>query len=169
MRVLLLIFIFSLTGCELFQSKELQCLKSTRLEFKDPDSLTVVQNLGHRGQVDNVGQKFFWLRYKAKNSYGAFTSSNMACTYENGAWVRDTAREVSSLRPMQIIYMGEVAEKLEAHNKKFAICKSQACQDERRDAVAQLPGQGVAERGIAEAVEKANYRVYQSLDPLVAQ
>jgi hypothetical protein len=81
-----------LAGC--FTSSERQCLDSVVLEFKDPDSAKVIKNLGKRG-MSNVN--FFWLRYAAKNSYGAFVSQNMACHKVGEKWIRATEVE-SDLR-----------------------------------------------------------------------
>lgn len=79
---------FALSGCNLLQSKEEQCLQSSRMQFKDPDSGKVIQNLGDRGHEQTKVNKGFWIRYSATNSYGARVSSNMACEEARGAWVR---------------------------------------------------------------------------------
>ncbi len=51
-------------------------MDSDRLNFKDPD-VVFVANLGTRGLSLNENQ--FWVRYKAKNSYGAYLQGNMLC------------------------------------------------------------------------------------------
>ena len=104
--VLAVIPFLLLGGCNLIQSKEEQCLLSTRLEFKDPDSLAVVQNMGSRGQTTVAGDEFFWLRYKAKNSYGAFMSSNLACAKKDGKWARDTIREAAARNAVYVSFLG---------------------------------------------------------------
>lgn len=89
----------ALAGCDTFQSKEQACLESVRLNFKDPDSLMLVKNLGRRGQTAKEGDTVFWLRHKAKNSYGAYTSENMACHKSlAGKWERATIDETIAVQ-----------------------------------------------------------------------
>lgn len=87
-----LALILFLTGC--WPSSERQCLDSVVLGFKDPDSAKVIKNLGKRGMSN---MNFFWLRYAAKNSYGAYVSQNMACHRVGDKWTRATDVE-SDLR-----------------------------------------------------------------------
>jgi hypothetical protein len=71
---------------------EQECLNSERLKFKDPDVLFVA-NLGSRGLESTPNH--YWVRYKAKNSYGAYVQGNMACKKDSlsGKWVRDEGTE----------------------------------------------------------------------------
>lgn len=121
----------SLMGCGLTQSKEEDCLQSSRLTFKDPDSGAVVKNLGNRGQTAKPGEVFFWLRYKAKNSYGAFVSANMACHKEDGQWKRDTFREALAKEFVEERLYGEYLDKAiiltKARNAESESCKTVDC------------------------------------------
>lgn len=72
-----LALIFTLPILVACSSPEQVCLDSLRLELKDPDSAAVVANLGNRGLELKDGA--FFLRYKAKNSYGAYISSTTYC------------------------------------------------------------------------------------------
>ena len=71
---------------------EQQCLNSERLNFKDPDVLFVA-NLGSRGLSEKQGQ--YWVRYKAKNSYGAYLQGNMLCEKDptTGEWKKAKTAE----------------------------------------------------------------------------
>ena len=71
---------------------EQQCLNSERLNFKDPDVLFVA-NLSSRGLPEKQGQ--YWVRYKAKNSYGAYLQGNMLCEKDSttGEWKRAKTAE----------------------------------------------------------------------------
>ena len=82
-----LIVSLTATGCERpaaalaapVLSRAEQCLNSFKLQLKDPDSAAVVADLGLR---DFKGYEFtegFFVRYKAKNSFGAYVSSNALC------------------------------------------------------------------------------------------
>lgn len=96
--VSVLVSIYSASGCTptpVDPKIRLQttCADSFKLSLKDPDSLVIVANLGVRGVSENEG-KGFWLRYKAKNAYGAFVSSNVYCRIESdGTATRDTLSE----------------------------------------------------------------------------
>lgn len=81
-------------GCEKFShAKEWECLESERLQFKDPDSVKFMANLGTRGQGDDPAH-FFWVRYAAKNGFGADRAANMKCTnLIGGKWARFAAGE----------------------------------------------------------------------------
>ena len=89
-RLILIPIALALASCNVLKSKEEECLQSSRLEFKDPESLQVIQNLGRLSVIGEPTEPtgFFWLRYKAKNSYGAYESADMACKEVNGRWVR---------------------------------------------------------------------------------
>src|SRR3989338_7518010 len=66
-----LITLLSLSACDILQKQhvaELDCIKSQRLYFNDPDSVAFVANLGSRGGA--LAGESFWVRYKAKNGYG---------------------------------------------------------------------------------------------------
>lgn len=88
--------ICTLCGCDDVKAKlhlmpnqdEQECLNSERLNFKDPDVLFVA-NLGDRGLGVKPDQ--YWVRYKAKNSYGAYGQGNMPCikNASTGKWVMD--------------------------------------------------------------------------------
>lgn len=68
-----------LAGClpeEKVVTPEELCLNSFRINLDDPDSAAVVANLGNRGDKTLDG---FYLRFKAKNSFGAFVSNNVYC------------------------------------------------------------------------------------------
>jgi len=82
---------FSLIGCK-GVSDEQECLNSERLKFKDPE-VVFVANLGSRGLTPVENQ--YWVRYKAKNSFGAYLQGNMICTKRPGSqqWVRDEGAE----------------------------------------------------------------------------
>ena len=68
---------------------------------KGRDNVTQTKNL------DAVaGDEFFWLRYKAKNSYGAFMSSNLACAKKDGKWARDTIREAAARNAVYVSFLG---------------------------------------------------------------
>lgn len=130
--------LFGLLGCTQLQSKEEQCLQSAKLTFKDPDSGKVIQNLGDRGMKSGKGEKMFWLRYSATNSYGARVSSNMACKKSGEAWVRDElfetlSSQVASLK-LQKQLIDSSNEKLRANIAAIKACKTQAC---KRDLNAQ--------------------------------
>ena len=101
---------------------ETTCAESFKLSLKDPDSLVIVANLGNRGVSEDEG-KGFWLRYKAKNSYGAFVSSNVYClissdgTATRASWYEDFAilRESGSFLKAKIRGMraGKKSEELD--------------------------------------------------------
>lgn len=100
MKLIFVLAIVALPGCNLIQSKEEACLQSFRLELKDPDSAKVVQNLGQRGGVAPTDVEFFWLRYKATNSFGAYISTDVACEKEDGKWIRAPWRMTSEAAGM---------------------------------------------------------------------
>lgn len=93
--------ICTLSGCDDVKAKlhlmpnqdEQECLNSERLNFKDPDVLFVA-NLGDRGLGVKPDQ--YWVRYKAKNSYGAYVQGNMACkkNISTGKWEKDQMQTI---------------------------------------------------------------------------
>ena len=168
-RFVVAVLPFSLLGgCNFIQSKEEQCLHSARLEFKDPDSLAVVQNMGSRGQTNVAGDEFFWLRYKAKNSYGAFMSSNMACAKKDGKWTRDTYREGRAIDVLEISYMNENTARMNKQTAAMRACTTDSCKDAliKNDPEAHLsPDQRVDTR-MKQGAERARESVFESLQPL---
>ncbi|MDQ1817463.1 hypothetical protein RBA41_29575 [Massilia sp. CCM 9210] len=92
--IFFLVIFFSAAGCDEIRTKmhmmpnqdEQECLNSERLNFKDPDVLFVA-NLGDRGWK-KLKPNTYWVRYKAKNSYGAYMQGNMLCEKVNGKWRR---------------------------------------------------------------------------------
>lgn len=104
-----------IAGCDDIREKlhmlpnqdEQECLNSERLNFKDPDVLFVA-NLGSRGLETKVDQ--YWVRYKAKNSYGAYLQGNMLCMKKNEKWVRDTTSEFL----LELQLEGDLLEKINA-------------------------------------------------------
>ncbi len=89
-----------LSGCNsseaphFLQSKEMQCLQSEALNFKDPTSLKVVKNLGdRRGAIEPADTDKFWLFYAAKNGYGAYGTQSMACEKTSQGWIRSNNEE----------------------------------------------------------------------------
>jgi len=87
-----------------------QCLNSERLNFKDPDVLFVA-NLGSRGLPEKEGQ--YWVRYKAKNSYGAYLQGNMLCEKSSttGEWKKASMGQY-------LLELELTVKLLEAENKK---------------------------------------------------
>lgn len=153
----------ALVGCSLVQSKEAQCLQSTRLDFKDPDSLAAVTNLGQRGETVSDSEGSFWLRYKAKNSYGAFTSANMACKRSGSTWVRDRGREDLAHKQAYTTELRAITRQLKAHNEKSRACKTAQCSLEQTAAILDLPGRGNTGVAMEEAEGRATELVFESL------
>ena len=90
---------------------EQQCLNSERLNFKDPDILFVA-NLGSRGLSEKEGQ--YWVRYKAKNSYGAYLQGNMLCEKDS------TTGEWKKAKTAEFMLVLDLANKLlDTDNKKM--------------------------------------------------
>lgn len=88
---------------------EQQCLDSERLNFKDPD-VVFVANLGGRGL--GVKSDQYWVRYKAKNSYGAYIQGNMFCkkSSETKLWERDPEDETHRVAQVRFtLYDIEIA------------------------------------------------------------
>lgn len=93
-----LIAALALSGCERpaappVLSRGEQCLNSFRIELKDPDSAAVVADLGSRDFEDDVLKEAFFLRYKAKNSFGAYISKNVICRKMLDDYQRDETLE----------------------------------------------------------------------------
>lgn len=162
-----------LVGCNLLQSKEESCLQSSRLEFKDPDSLAVVQNLGARGQTDKTDENVFWLRYKAKNSYGAFVSGNMACVLDAGKWRRDTVTELFTRLHIEQKFYREYLDAqitaVKARSAETSRCKTVSCIQELRLKAEYYSQESSDSRIViakAKASEQASVLVFESLDTL---
>lgn len=103
-----------LAGCE---SNEQECLNSERLKFKDPD-VVFVANLGNRGLA--LKENEYWVRYKAKNSYGAYIQGNMLCEKNSqGKWVRAEADEFLQIMTVQIGILKNYAKGLYADDKRI--------------------------------------------------
>lgn len=120
-----------LTGCNLGQSPENQCLNSSRLQFKDPDSGKVIANLGDRSHAQTKLDGGFWLRYSATNSYGGRVSSNMLCEKGSDGWARSLASESIALTMAGVVLTTRRFEasnvKLAAELEEMKACKTQAC------------------------------------------
>jgi hypothetical protein len=87
------LFLIGCTQPDPIKKLETTCAESFKLSLKDPDSFSIVANLGIRGVSEDEG-KGFWIRYKAKNSYGAFVSSNAYCRISSdGTAARFTSHE----------------------------------------------------------------------------
>jgi hypothetical protein len=98
----------SVAGCDINRftnGDEWRCIDSERLNFKDPDSVIFIKNLGDRkGHEKEEGK--FWIRYKAKNSYGAFIQENMAChRNSDGKWERDHISENAALMAAELSFL----------------------------------------------------------------
>ena len=114
----------SLTACDQIRTAlhmmpnqdEQQCLNSERMNFKDPDVLFVA-NLSSRGMPEKQGQ--YWVRYKAKNSYGAYLQGNMLCEKDptTGEWKKAKVDEL-----MLVIKLA--SKLLDADNQKMKSDKS---------------------------------------------
>lgn len=121
----------SMTGCNLVRSPEEQCLQSSRLQFKDPDSGKVIANLGDRSHSKTKLDGGFWLRYSATNSYGARVSSNMVCEKGPDGWARSLASEAITLTMAGVALTTRRFEasnvKLAAELEEMKACKTQAC------------------------------------------
>lgn len=63
------------------------CLDSERLNFRNPDSVELVQVLG-KSQDGTI-----WIRYKGQNGFGGYSQENMACHEVGGKVVRNHAAE----------------------------------------------------------------------------
>ena len=157
----------------MIQSKEESCLQSSRLEFKDPDSLAVVQNLGARGRTDKTDENVFWLRYKAKNSYGAFVSGNMACVLDAGKWRRDTVTELFTRLHIENKLYGEHLDvqitAIKSRSAETSRCKTFSCFQElrfRADYYSQESFDSREATAKAKASEQASILVFESLDTL---
>lgn len=93
-----------------------QCIDGERLKFKDPDVLFVA-NLGDRGLEAKPDQ--YWVRYKAKNSYGAYLQGNMLCSKDKASekWKRDTFGELTAVTDISIGLLKAYESKLSRENE----------------------------------------------------
>lgn len=163
-RILICLFVcVGVAGCGI-RSTEEQCLQSDRLIFNDPDSLAVVQNMGSRGQQTSPGEEFFWLRYKAKNGYGAFVSANMACKKNVDKWERDKFRELIAIEDLSTdILEGflEATKKVgQARQEAMKICKSASC---IREVQTRYPYAVSADEALAQAKSNAKKVVFEGI------
>ena len=129
--VLTITMALTLIGCKLGQSPEDQCLHSSRLQFKDPDSGKVIANLGDRAHAQTKRDGGFWLRYSATNSYGGRVSSNMLCEKGPNGWARSLASEsialtMAGLDLTERRLEASIAQRTAARAEMNA-CKTQAC------------------------------------------
>lgn len=100
------------------QQEGQQCLNGERLKFKDPDILFVA-NLGPRGLASAKDQ--YWVRYKAKNSYGAYAQGNMLCKRNTGTekWERDEVKESALKLAVTIALFQQRKKQREQHPKNW--------------------------------------------------
>ncbi len=164
---LTLLLVIGLSGCDGIRSKEEQCLQSARLEFKDPDSLAVVENMGARGQPSGKDEHFFWLRYKAKNSYGAYISGNMACSLQGGRWARDGALESSAISKIYARRLAEATQRMNDRTDAIQACKTKDCWSKLvKGSSSGMSPEDVAQAEMARAKKEATETVLEGIDPL---
>jgi len=123
----------ALLGCDasIFESKEAQCLRSDSASFKDPTSAKVISNLGNRKfEASTPPESSFWVRYIAKNSFGANVSSNMACKKVASGWVRDGELEQRAFKAVLQREINALFVQVEAFSKAVSECKNKGCADE---------------------------------------
>lgn len=85
-----LLLLCSCDTTKLTNRREWECLNSEKLNFNDPTSVKFVANLGTRGE----GGDYFWVRYMAKNSFGAYRQANMKCwNLLHDRWEEDRIEE----------------------------------------------------------------------------
>ena len=116
----------ALAGCDKVREKlhmlpnqdEQQCLNSEALNFKDPGVLFVA-NLGDRGVKLKPEQ--YWVRYKARNSYGSYVQGNMLCEHDKtaGKWVRSKTDEFLQLLDLQVNVMERANKRLAAGDEEM--------------------------------------------------
>lgn len=153
---------FGLVSCDLIKSPEQQCLESTKLDFKDPDSLKFISNLGSRGLAPD--DKYFWIRYSATNSYGARIAANMACEKNsNGKWERSQSHEASARLRIYADSLESEKNKLIENNQKIKECKSSACVNHL---LSGLSAEALVEKTLASANTLTDERIYRSAGPL---
>ncbi|WP_341919112.1 hypothetical protein [Hydrocarboniphaga effusa] len=95
---------FGLAACDttkITHHREWACLNAEKLNFKDPTSVKFVANLGKRG-TDVSG---FWVRYLAKNSYGAYRQANILCYEGVYGWERDAVGEFTVVSRVSVTLM----------------------------------------------------------------
>ena len=146
----------ALTACgpNAFRTPEEACLNSDALGFKDPTSLKVVANLGDR-KFRNKPQpvEAFWIRYAAKNSYGAYTSANMACRKTDSGWVRDKSLEEEAIRAVYLQKLQLANQQLALRNQRLKSCnKDLACTSQVQ---LELPEAGNADTTFARVKQEA--------------
>lgn len=126
-HIVALVFVpLFLTACDDIKAKlhllpnqdEQECLNSERFNFKDPDVLFVA-NLGSRGL--EVKQDRYWVRYKAKNSYGAYVQGNMACKKDasTGKWVKDEAEAAWVELTVRNALLAQAADRMHRDNEQY--------------------------------------------------
>jgi hypothetical protein len=143
--ITVLLLIALLCGCDQIKEKlhlmpnqdEQACLNSERFNFKDPDVLFVA-NLGNRGM--KLKQDQYWVRYKAKNSYGAYIQGNMLCEKNSkGEWVNSKADQYFAASSIQIYLLQKVNERMKSGDKEvfeqFKYKKSTQWAEEEADRI----------------------------------
>lgn len=128
------------------KSPEEACLQSDALSFKDPTSLKVIANLGDRkqGWTADERSKQFWIRYIAKNSYGANISANMACK-DTGTigWVRDRGQEEIAILDVQLELLTSLNNQLALRKNKLDACKNRRnCLEQVQSEFSDVPADG---------------------------
>lgn len=156
-----------LTACNLFASKEDQCLTSSRLSFNDPDSLKVVQNLGDRGKKDWLVGEGFWLRYSNANEVGGRVSGTMACEKIDGTWTRSRRLEERAKQELFTAFqIQELTVELDLINKINADRKACGTQQCRNELIAKFPYSAIdptGEMSIARANKRAQQLTYEKV------
>jgi len=100
----------TMTGCNSIDGPEVKCIKSERLNWKDPDSVEFITNLGKRGRPDIGGPNHFWVRYKGKNGYGGFGQENILCVkLSDGSAAREPTLERLAVLQTQLYLMANDA------------------------------------------------------------
>lgn len=146
----------SLTACDVTKLSnwdEWKCLNSERLRFKDPDAVLFIANLGDR-QGGKLETNKFWIRYKAKNSYGAFIQANMACHRgAAGEWERDSfAEQIALIRTETSILRSR--NKLSWEERRDAPLSDAARKDMAYEQVYTSPDNLPSDAGPESSVEK---------------
>ena|SRR3990167_1827958 len=119
-----------LVACDanFLKSKEELCLNSERISFKDPTSLKLIANIGQRGfQASKDDAASFWIRYIAKNEYGANVAGNMACKKSEKGWMRDRELELSAIGKVEMHKTKEILAKVLEYGRAAKACKDLEC------------------------------------------
>lgn len=123
MKLLFAICLLCLAACDqsrLTHYKEWQCLDSEKLNFVDPTSVRFVANLGSRG-IDVAGGRGMWVRYIAKNAFGANGQGNILCIETSKGWRRHQLGERLAVLHVSVtlleIKKNEVEEELRKKNE----------------------------------------------------